>query len=67
MDVVIPIKIRSPSLRISKDKDESKDKINCKISLDMLEERREQAITVVEARRQHVTRWFAQEPSMLEA
>ena len=58
MDVVIPVEIGSPSLRVSKDLVEPENGNNCRISLDMLEERREQAAAVAEARHQQVARYY---------
>ena len=52
MDTVIPVEIGSPSYRVCKDLNESENENNCRISLDMLEEKREQTVAIAEARRQ---------------
>ena len=58
MDAVIPVEIESPSYRVDRDLNETKNANDCRISLDMLEERREQAAAIAEARRQQVARYF---------
>ena len=58
MDAVIPVEIGSPSYRVDKDLNEIENANDYRVSLDMLEERREQAAAIAEARRQQVARYF---------
>ena len=58
MDAVIPIEIGSPSYRVDRDFNEIENTNDCRMSLDILEERREQAAAITEVRRQQVARYF---------
>ena len=58
MDAVIPVEIGSPSYRVNRELYEIKNSNDCRISLDMLEERREQAAAIAEARRHRIARYF---------
>ena len=58
MDAIIPVKIESPSYRVDKDLNKTENANNCRISLDILEERKEQAAAITEARRQQVAHYF---------
>ena len=52
MDVVIPVEIGSPSYRVCKDLNKMENENDCRISLDILKERRKQTAAIAEARRQ---------------
>ena len=58
MDAVILVEIGSPSYKIDKDLNETENTNNYRISLDILEERREQAAALAEAKRQQIAHYF---------